>query len=123
VAWWLIVTAFLIIPGSDLPKEDWFDKIYLDKWIHIFFFAVLVYLFYRPFKTLSFNWALPIAFFCLAYGIAMEFVQKYWVIDRSFDIWDIVSDGVGCAAAYFYCSYRRQRRKMRNHQKKLRYKK
>lgn len=32
---------------------------------------------------------------CLAYGIGMEFVQKYWVPLRSFDYTDIVADGVG----------------------------
>lgn len=32
---------------------------------------------------------------CLAYGIIMEYVQKYWVSNRSFDPSDIVSDAIG----------------------------
>jgi VanZ family protein len=31
----------------------------------------------------------------LAYGIGMEYVQKYWVPLRSFDYTDIIADGVG----------------------------
>ena len=36
------------------------------------------------------------------YGIAMEFVQKYFVPFRSFDLGDIIADGVGCLAGFFY---------------------
>ena len=38
---------------------------------------------------------------CL-YGIAMEFVQKYFIPLRSFDLMDILADGVGCIAGYFF---------------------
>ena len=41
-----------------------------------------------------------------AYGIGMEFVQKYLVANRSFDIGDIIADGVGCVAGLIY-SWRR----------------
>ena len=37
-----------------------------------------------------------IATLCLAYGIVMEFVQKYCIPNRSFDIGDIVADAIGC---------------------------
>ncbi len=32
---------------------------------------------------------------CLIYGIAMEFVQRYLVVNRSFDITDILADALG----------------------------
>ena len=38
---------------------------------------------------------------CL-YGIAMEFVQKYFIPFRSFDFGDIIADGIGCVAGYFF---------------------
>jgi VanZ family protein len=44
--------------------------------------------------------------FCLLYGIAMEFVQKCWIPNRSFDMADIIADGAGCAAGVMY-SYKR----------------
>jgi len=36
------------------------------------------------------------------YGIAMEFVQKYFIPFRSFDLGDIIADGIGCAAGYLF---------------------
>ena len=55
---------------------------------------------YWPFKT---SWpqkaflkkALAIAFAALGYGIAIEFIQKNYIPNRSFDIGDIIADGTG----------------------------
>ncbi len=38
----------------------------------------------------------------LLYGIMMEFVQQYLVSNRSFDIGDIIADGIGCTLAVIY---------------------
>jgi VanZ family protein len=38
---------------------------------------------------------------CL-YGVLMEIVQKYFIPFRSFDLGDILADGIGCVAGYFY---------------------
>lgn len=35
------------------------------------------------------------ALVCIAYGIAMEFVQKYYIPNRSFDVYDIGADTTG----------------------------
>ncbi len=35
----------------------------------------------------------------LFYGIAMEFVQEYLKNGRSFDVKDMIADGIGCALA------------------------
>ena len=40
---------------------------------------------------------IQIAFYFLLYGIAMEFIQKYFIPNRSFDVVDILADGVGSA--------------------------
>jgi VanZ family protein len=37
------------------------------------------------------------------YGIAMEFVQRYWVINRSFDTGDIIADAAGSALGLWFC--------------------
>jgi len=34
------------------------------------------------------------------YGIVMELVQKYFIPFRSFDLGDILADGVGCFLGY-----------------------
>jgi VanZ family protein len=38
----------------------------------------------------------------LAYGIAMEFVQKYFIPNRSFDVGDIIADAAGCIGGVVY---------------------
>lgn len=63
-------------------------------------FSTLVSLFYWPFKN---SWQSPdfrkkaviISSIALAYGIIMEFIQKNYIPNRSFDVYDIVADGVG----------------------------
>jgi VanZ family protein len=42
----------------------------------------------------------------LVYGIGMEFVQKYFIPNRSFDPGDIAADALGCAAGFIYCTRR-----------------
>jgi VanZ family protein len=100
-AWFVICTALLILPGSAFPKENWLEKIYADKLIHIFLFAVLAALWCRVMLKRFTNASklktifLRTGILCLAYGVAMEFVQKYWIPNRSFDAGDIVADGAG----------------------------
>jgi VanZ family protein len=118
-AWLIFITAFLLLPGDDLPKEDWLDAIYADKLVHIMFFAVLVYLFYRPLRHKPKNWLPLIALAAFAYGISIEFIQERWAINRNFDGLDIVADGIGCIVGFIYSikrkqsSYRKRRRKSR----------
>ena len=47
-----------------------------------------------------------IALLWFAYGIGMEFVQRYLVVNRSFDSGDIIADGVGCLGGLIYSSRR-----------------
>jgi VanZ family protein len=98
VTWFLVTTILLCLPGSAFPKENWFDKIWLDKWIHIGLFGVLAFLWCLAVFTERLRkipLSLQIAFYCLLYGIVMEFIQKYFVPNRSFDIGDIFADGIG----------------------------
>jgi len=52
----------------------------------------------RVFITIGIIW--------LAYGTGMEFVQKYFVSNRSFDIGDIIADGTGCLLGFIYSTNR-----------------
>lgn len=45
---------------------------------------------------------LIIALTAILYGVAMEFVQKYFTIDREFDVNDMLADAVGAAGGYFF---------------------
>ncbi|HET9826714.1 MAG TPA: VanZ family protein [Chitinophagaceae bacterium] len=99
VSWFVITTILLCLPGSAFPKENWFDKIWLDKWVHIGLFTVLAFFWGGVAKKIRL--AIHIAFYCLLYGVAMEFIQKYFIPNRSFDPGDIVADGIGSILGAF----------------------
>ncbi len=79
----------------------------LDKVIHIGLFFLLTVLFSQPFKNAPLEEMKKKRFFLLVallvffYGIIMEFVQKHFVANRSFEMADILVDGIGAAIGYF----------------------
>ena len=107
ILWLIISTVLLTLPGSALPKEDFFDKVYFDKWVHIGMFAIMVLLWCWAMLKYADPGSLKRIFFFMAliwlgYGIVMEFVQLYFIKNRSFDIGDIAADAVGSFAGLFY---------------------
>ena len=106
IIWLLLVTSLLCIPGTKLPKVTWEDKIWLDKWVHVFLFMVLVILWNKAYsnkKKIQSNTRkifLQVMILGFLYGVAMELVQKYFIPFRSFDLGDILADGVGCFIGY-----------------------
>ena len=103
VAWFITIFILLTLPGKDIPKDDWLQAIYFDKWVHTGLFAVLVFLFCFPLSKLySYQSSLYILIVMLAivYGIAMEYVQKYFTKDRSFDVTDMLADAFGTFLGY-----------------------
>jgi hypothetical protein len=110
--WLIISTLLLTIPGSSFPKENWLEKIWFDKWVHIGMFAIMVFLWCWAMLRMQFEKKklerifLLIAIAWLAYGIGMEFVQKYCIANRSFDLGDIIADGVGCVTGLFNSNMR-----------------
>jgi len=112
ILWLVLVTILLLLPGSAFPQNNWFGKIWFDKWVHIGLFAVMVAcwcwaLLRYPFnRTQLINAFIAMAICWLAYGIGMEFVQKYFVVNRSFDIGDIVADGIRCLAGWLFSKLR-----------------
>jgi VanZ family protein len=108
ILWFIISIALLIIPGTAFPKENWLDKIWFDKWVHIGMFSILVILWcWAMLKKYSVGARLRTLFIwigliSLVYGVGMEFVQKFFVNNRSFDEGDIVADAVGCTLGVFF---------------------
>jgi VanZ family protein len=108
ILWSAIVTILLTLPGSAFPSENWLDKIWFDKWVHIGLFSIIVFLWcWAMLRKKYKNTALKsifikIALIWFAYGIGMEFVQRYFIPNRSFDVGDIIADGAGCALGLIY---------------------
>lgn len=110
ILWFILCTILFTLPGSSFPKEDWLDKIWFDKWVHIGLIGLLVLswcwgmqkkLTNKQKLAVIFRWILLLA---IAYGVGMEFVQKHLVANRSFDGGDIIADSAGAIIGYLYSS-------------------
>jgi VanZ family protein len=97
IGWLVLISILFFLPGSALPEENWLGKIYIDKWVHIGFFAVLIFLWRSSFNWATDKYNLFLLFSAVLYGCLVEVVQLYWVANRSFDVYDVISDTVGSA--------------------------
>jgi VanZ family protein len=112
LSWLIISTILLILPGAAFPKEDWLDRIWFDKWVHVVMFFIMVILWCMAFR--KYNAAnsylkktfVIVMLLCFVYGIIMEFIQGSFIEYRSFDAGDIAADAVGCVAGWWYSSGR-----------------
>lgn len=111
--WSVTIFILLIIPGEDFPTGP---KVpFLDKGIHIFLFGMQAFLWCRYIDhthSVHVLWMFLLVFLisCI-YGIAMEYVQQYWVANRSFETGDILADIVGSMGGWLIYRYFFLRRK------------
>ena len=101
VLYLLVTVVLLTVPGNEFPKAKLFHIKGGDKVVHVGMFLLLTWCFCYPFKASNFSyaerksWFIKIAISALVYGIIMEIVQKYFVPNRSFEMADILVDGIG----------------------------
>jgi len=109
-------TVLFCLPGSEFPEEDWFAKIFLDKWVHIGLFAVLVSLWCLPLfyriesRSRLFNFFIWISIAFVVYGIVIEFIQGNFIPNRTFGIDDIVADAIGCGVGFMFVNNQLKRK-------------
>ena len=110
IAWFFLVLFLICLPGSDIPPvEDWLDAIYFDKWVHTGLFAGLTFLFIYPVSKLNLsnsfkkNSAIKIAIAACIWGLTTEFIQRFFIPGRSFDMFDWAADSFGILMAFTWC--------------------
>jgi len=108
VFWTLIIQVLLCLPGSAIPQSSWLDAIHIDKIVHVILFGGLVVT-WALFLNRNYFYSKQLTKFLLilfllstANGILLEFVQKYYIPNRSFDLYDIVADACGAAAGFLF---------------------
>ena len=106
IVWTLIVGILCCLPGKVLPKETGFTIPQLDKVVHIGMFGGFVFLWnlYLSKRSSAIRFLLK-GFFIVyvignIYGIGMEYVQKYWIPGRDYDLADMIADMIGAGVAY-----------------------
>ncbi|WP_276373293.1 VanZ family protein [Chryseolinea sp. H1M3-3] len=95
----VVATLLFCLPGEEFPQAGWLENLQLDKIIHVGLFFMLVVLWCLPVQHRAQNKLRASLFITLAfivYGIAIEFIQRDFIPHRSFDIFDIVADTLGC---------------------------
>ena len=109
IIWFFVVLALICIPGKDLPHVDaWFGKINGDKLIHIGVFGLLAFLFFLPISKAPFskkeklNYLIKIAIAISIWGLTTEFIQRFYIPGRSFDLLDWAADSMGGLVCYLW---------------------
>ena len=104
---WTVTTQVLLsLPGSIFPSRGLFSIPHLDKVVHIglfgglvFFWSLYIYFRKKPLVVSAATlWSIVLVM--IAYGILMEFIQKNFIPNRSFDRGDIVADVAGSLIGY-----------------------
>ena len=110
IAWFFLVLILICLPGDDLPQaDDWMSTIFFDKWVHAGLFSVLAFLFMLPFCKRDIpqknKWIviIKIALSVSIWGLMTEFIQKFFIPGRSFDLLDWAADSIGVLFAMLIC--------------------
>ncbi len=113
LAWTICIQVLFCLPGSTLPDTgSLFEIPNLDKVVHIIIFGTFVglwcfYLSMKSFSQQKLKLAFFIVFLLAAFnGIIIEYIQKYYIPNRSFDPGDIIADILSAAIAYGICNIR-----------------
>ena len=108
IAWTAITIFLLCIPGSAIPSEGVFATEGIDKVVHAILFGGIVLFggFNQYFRRNdSQKWRqiiVMLTLFSVGLGIGLEFLQRDYIPNRSFDGFDIIADSVGAIAAACY---------------------
>ncbi len=110
IACFVAVLILVCLPDDNLPtKHGWLDISYLDKWVHGIMFAVMTFLFLLPvaesslYKKVKRHYFIRICVSMCIWGLTTEFIQKFFVPTRSFDLIDWAADSAGILLAFLYC--------------------
>jgi len=108
IAWFFIVGVLTLMPASDVPTVNWMDNIPdFDKLVHAGLFGGLTFLFALPLLKSGFsekqkiNYSIKISLAAVVWGITIEFLQKFFVPSRDFDLLDWAADTVGVIIAFW----------------------
>jgi hypothetical protein len=111
ITWTILIQVLLCLPGTSIPSGGFFFSIpELDKIAHIILFgcftAFWCYYYYLngkspiKLKTIFF----VVYLLAAANGIILEFIQRNYIPNRSFDQGDIIADLAASSIAYGLCN-------------------
>jgi len=108
IAWTVITIILLCLPGSAIPSTGVFATKGIDKVVHTILFGGIVLLggfnlyFRRNDKSKWQQIIVLLTLFSIGLGIGLEFLQRDYIPNRSFDVYDILADSTGAIIAALY---------------------
>lgn len=108
LAWTVVTIILLCLPGSAIPSTGVFSTKGIDKVVHIILFGGIVllwafHLYYR--RNDKQKWQMIIVLltlFSIGLGTGLEFLQRDYIPNRSFDGFDMIADSTGAILAAVY---------------------
>ncbi len=109
----IVSTILFCLPGRTFNQVDlsFFGNLPIDKILHAIIFALLVFFFCRPIQFKGFLTSIVtklyflIAIIFVIYGVIIEFIQDWFIPNRSFEGYDILADAIGCFIGYYIAKY------------------
>lgn len=105
LSWTLLTIILLCLPGSVIPGAGIFATNNLDKIVHFILFGGIVLLWglyirktHSP--ALYIRWTLGATLFSIILGVLLEYVQRYFISNRTFDPRDILADAAGAVTMF-----------------------
>jgi VanZ family protein len=102
VACTLLIFILSTLPADELRLPDFWDLLSLDKFAHALFYGVLFITWHLAYQQLGGinKWVLALC--CIAYGVALEFYQGFFLSNRVADWVDALANSIGVAAAWLF---------------------
>jgi len=101
IVWGSIILLGSLLPAQHMPKFNLIDLFSIDKVLHFFCHGILTMLLLLGTKNKQQSilhnkqiWQLVIA--VILYGILIELIQHFIIVNRQFDLLDIVANIAGC---------------------------
>jgi hypothetical protein len=120
ISWTIFTFILLCLPGSAIPGDGLFSIPHLDKVVHVGLFGgiVLFWGFYeKVYRQTGRPWQLIIVTITLLniiLGIVLEYLQLYYIPNRSFDVGDIIADAVASLLVLGYFIWLKNRQLAKN---------
>jgi VanZ family protein len=106
-AWLIFILYLSFAPLSNWPQPSLFDKIYMDKVVHVFMYCLLTFFLLRSIARqqknglLRYEQVVAIVIFCAGLGIVIEFLQPVLTMYRKFEWMDMVANATGAVSGWF----------------------
>jgi VanZ family protein len=95
VLWTAAIFIACLIPGRDVPSVSF---PLMDKWVHFIIFGGFSFLWLAVFQTTNVGKRMLLFLLAVLVGYLVELLQGSGITSgRSYDMWDVLADGVGGA--------------------------